>query len=220
MKITSTIERRLLVNWRADPDVVQPILPDGLRPTIVGASAVVGICFVRLDTHGFASEGAAHRVGVTWDAPDGEVTGVYIWRRHTSSLLNHAVGGRLFPGVHDRARFHVADDGHRLSITVASVAGVDVTCDDEFDSEVFATFDDASAFFEQSPVGISPRRKIGHDAVRLDTTRWSVEPVTVDGAWSSFYDDTAVFPSGSIELDGALLMRDTAARWSAVSAPC
>jgi hypothetical protein len=41
----------------------------------------------------------------------------------------------------------------------------------------------------------------------------------VDRVASSFYDDRAVFPAGSIELDSALVMRKIPIRWSAAVPP-
>ena len=43
-----TIRHRLLVNYAADPEVVVPLLPPGLRPQLVRGHAVVGICVLRL----------------------------------------------------------------------------------------------------------------------------------------------------------------------------
>lgn len=74
----STIDRRLLVNWRADPAAVAPLLPAGFAPQLVDGHAVVGVCVIRL-RHlrpsgaprpvGIGSEDAAHPmtdVAATW----------------------------------------------------------------------------------------------------------------------------------------------------------
>jgi hypothetical protein len=224
MKIRSTIERRLLVNWRADPAVVAPLLPPGHRPNLVSGSAVIGICFVRLGgarpsglpVPGCSSEGAAHRVGVEWDTPHGVERGVYIWRRSTSSRTNRVFGGRVFPGVHERARFRVAHTPGHLAIEMqgADEARAEVELDRGFESAVFPTFAEASRFFEDAPLGISPRRAGGLEGIRLATGRWSIEPARLVGASSSFYDDIRQFPRGSVELDSALLMQEIPAIWS------
>ncbi|MCB0996173.1 MAG: hypothetical protein KDB21_13835, partial [Acidimicrobiales bacterium] len=51
------------------------------------------------------------------------------------------------------------------------------------------------------------------DAVALETTNWSVTPLTIDRAESTYFDDAARFPRGSIALDHALLMRDIHHTW-------
>jgi hypothetical protein len=43
------IKRRLLINFRADPVVVQGLLPSGFRPKLQGREAIVGICLIRLE---------------------------------------------------------------------------------------------------------------------------------------------------------------------------
>src|SRR5678815_707165 len=118
--ISGKIRRRILVNFRVQPEVVQALLPQPFRPKLLDGQAVAGICLIRLEemrpwhlpaSFGVSSENAAHRVAVCWTGPNGaEQEGVYIPRRDTSALFNHLVGGRLFPGHHHRARIHVRDD--------------------------------------------------------------------------------------------------------------
>jgi len=42
--MSSVNERRLLVNYRVDPDVAATLLPAPLRPKLVNGWAVAGIC--------------------------------------------------------------------------------------------------------------------------------------------------------------------------------
>src|SRR3954469_16093375 len=104
--IQGVIRRRLLVNFRVDPIVIQRQLPAPFRPKLQAGYAVAGVCLIRLEhirpkhvpaAFGIHSENAAHRIAVTWE--EGGVTreGVYIPRRDTSSLINRLAGGRLFP---------------------------------------------------------------------------------------------------------------------------
>ncbi len=46
--IAGTIERRILVNYRVDPDTIQPLIPAPLRPQIRQGYALAGICLIRL----------------------------------------------------------------------------------------------------------------------------------------------------------------------------
>ncbi|HVU64637.1 MAG TPA: DUF2071 domain-containing protein, partial [Phycisphaerales bacterium] len=46
--IQGVIERRLLVNFRGDPEVVARLLPRPFEPVLVDGYAIVGICLIRL----------------------------------------------------------------------------------------------------------------------------------------------------------------------------
>lgn len=95
--IRGVIKRRLLVNFKVDPEVVQRFLPDGLSPKLQGDHAIAGICLIRLEqirpslvpwSVGLSGENAAHRVAVTWRNVNGvDQEGVYIPMRHTNSSL-------------------------------------------------------------------------------------------------------------------------------------
>src|SRR5881396_2782108 len=73
--IKGMIKRRLLVNFRADPAVVQRILPAPFRPKLHRGHSLVGICLIRLEhirpaglpgALGLSSENAAPRIAVRW----------------------------------------------------------------------------------------------------------------------------------------------------------
>ena len=46
--ITGIIDRRILVNFRVNPDVLAKILPKPFRPKIVKGTGIAGICLIRL----------------------------------------------------------------------------------------------------------------------------------------------------------------------------
>jgi hypothetical protein len=230
LALTSTIERRLLVNWRADPDVVAPLLPPGFRPQLVDENAVVGICFLRLahihprgtpDAVGLRSESAAHRIAVERDTPDGVEPCVYVLRRVTNSRAAALAGGRLFPGVHSYARFEVDETADRLDISFATADGqhdaaVSVQVADSLQSSLFPDIASISSFFRGAPVGWSSRRIPGAlDGVELVTEQWPMSPAALRNARSNFFGDTKLFPPGSIELDSAVVMRDIPVSWLA-----
>lgn len=230
--MAATVERRLLLNYRVDPAVVAPLLPAPLRPRLAGGAAVAGICLIRLGdlrpaglpaAVGVRTENAAHRIAVTWDGPAGGPprTGVYIPQRQSASRLTVALGGRLFPGRHERARFTVRDgDGAgelRVAFATAGGTAVDVTVaetDDWPASALFGGLAEASEFFRGGGAGFSatrdPRRLDGLD---LRTAGWAVRPAVVTRATSTFYDDPALFPPGSARLDVALVMRRLPVSW-------
>jgi hypothetical protein len=227
--LVGDVERRLLVNYRVDSDVITRLLPAPFRPHLVNGHAVAGICLIRLGSmrpaglpaiFGSTSENAAHRVAVEWDTPDGPQTGVYIPRRDSDSLINAVVGGRLYPGVLHRARFDVAESADRIRVAFAardaSVAvDVDVRLTDELpDSRLFADAEAASAFFERGSIGFSDTRQASRfDGLELHTSAWKVEPGAVVTAESSFFADRTLFPAGSVELDCALVMRQVPVEW-------
>ena len=51
------------------------------------------------------------------------------------------------------------------------------------------------------------------DGLALRSSAWRVEPVEILAAESTFFDDTTRFPSGSVALDCALLMRNVPVAW-------
>jgi hypothetical protein len=183
----------------------------------------VGICLIRLRNVrprffpswvGIPSENAAHRTAVEWDDGDQVREGVYVRRRDTSSWLNAVAGGRVFPGIHSRARFTVHETSNHFEVALKSNDGVtslsvvgDVATELPSTS-VFNSLEEVSGFFQAGSLGYSatrdPRRFQG---LELRCHRWQVEPLAVSAVKSSYFDDQTVFPPGSIEFDCALLMR-------------
>ncbi|MGW7332574.1 DUF2071 domain-containing protein [Streptomyces sp. NPDC054840] len=229
LRLSSVVERRLLVNYRVAPDAVARLLPEPLRPQLVHGHAVAGICLLRLGSvrptwapkgFGLRSENAAHRIAVEWDGPDGVETGVYIPRRDTASRLNVWAGGRVFPGEHGRARFEVYETPGQVRVAFATLDNdtrVDVTVElsDELrGSELFTDLAEASRFFQDGAKGYSATKPGRHlDGMELHTDVWHVEAGRVRSAASSFFDDPALFPPGSATLDCALVMRNVPASW-------
>jgi hypothetical protein len=228
--IKGLIRRRLLVNFRADPAVVQRLLPAPFRPKLHRGFALVGVCLIRLERIrpaglpgwlGLASENAAHRIAVEWaDTTGAEHEGVFIPRRDSGSLLNRLAGGRLFPGEHHPARFEVTDDGSHIELTMRShdgVAAVRVVGDDADTlpaGSCFGSVAEASAFFEGGSLGFSVTRDGDRlDALRLETPERRLRALAVVEASSSYFADEQRFPPGTVEYDHALIMRDLAHVW-------
>jgi hypothetical protein len=230
LTINGEIERRLLVNYRVDPEAIARLLPAPFRPQLVGDAAVAGICLIRmggLRPRGFPrwvglrSENAAHRIAVEWDGPDGPHTGVYIPRRDTDSVLTTVAGGRLFPGEHHRATFEVDETESALRVAFSALDGtaevavqVDVA-EGLSGSTLFGNVAQASAFFEQGSEGFSATRDPRRFA--LETAAWAVDAGTVTEARSSFFDDESTFPPGTATLDCALVMRKIPVTWKALA---
>lgn len=144
---------------------------------------------------------------------------MYIPRRDTNSRLNTLIGGRLFPGVHHRADFTVEQSSERVSVAVtsrdgkASISVAGSVADALPEGSVFDSVEEASAFFEQGSLGFSPKGQDELEALELETLNWSVVPLAMASVTSSFFEDHARFPEGTVEFDDALLMRDIDHRW-------
>lgn len=227
--ISGIIDRRILANYRVDPTCMAAQLPPPFRPQIVNGFAVGGICLIRLKQvrpkllpvrWGLSSENAAHRIAVEWESEGKLRQGVYIPRRDSNSILNSLVGGKIFPGLHHRARFTVVESSRRHSVRMKSDDGtvtVDVsgTVADTFpNGSVFESLIKASDFFAQGSLGYSDTTTLGRfDGLELKCDTWQVEPLDVDSIQSSFFEDSTRFPAGSVEFDCALLMRDIVHEW-------
>ena len=227
--LRARIQRRILVNYRVDPNVVAALLPTPFRPAIVDGYGVAGICLIRLGevrpvgvptAFGITSENAAHRVAVEWDTSTGPVTGVYIPRRDTSSRIAAFSGGRFFPGRQHRAQFHVDEQDDRYRIELESLDG-DVAiavaahvAGSVMPGSIFDSVEAASRFFRDAPVGYAATPCAGvFDGVELGTDGWDMSPLHLDEIASSFFDDRDRFPRGTAVADSAFLMANVTTRW-------
>jgi hypothetical protein len=229
MVIRGIIDRRILVNYRVEPDVVAGMLPPGMLPKLAHGYAIAGICLIRLKSIrpsflpavlGLGSENAAHRIAVEWQEHGGWREGVYIPRRDTNSVLSPLVGGRLFRGVHHRARFDVAETPERLSIQIASRDGATRVCVVGHVTaglpagSIFTSLAEASSFFQSGSLGYSPDASGARlQGLELRCQSWSLEPLELEQVESSFFNDPERFPSGAVQFDCALLMRGTEHEW-------
>ena len=46
--IRGVIDRRILVNYRVDPDALRRILPSPFRPKLIRGYGIAGVCLIRL----------------------------------------------------------------------------------------------------------------------------------------------------------------------------
>ena len=230
--LQGVVERRLLINYRLDPDIAATMIPAPFEPQLVNGWAVAGICLIRLGKLrprgtparlGLTSENAAHRFAVQWHDETGRRTGVYIPTRHSAALVNVAVGDRLFPGRHERANFESAESADAIAVAFTardSHCFVDAAVamrDELTGSELFASTTEASDFFRTGAAGFSPTRHAARlDGLELRTTTWRIEAADVRHVRSSFFDDRVAFPAGTIHLDSAMVMRDVAVEWHSV----
>jgi hypothetical protein len=232
--IECTIQRRLLVSYRIEPEFVAPLLPPPFRPQLVRGLAVGGVCFIRLGRFrpgrlprvpGLTTENAAHRFAVEWGDLRDPLVGVYIPRRDTNSRITANAGGKFFPGSYQLAGFEVGERGGEVHIDVRSrdasvTLSVAAAPADHLASELFGSVQDATDFFRRGALGFAPAAGTGClEGVRLRSASWAAQPMTVRHFRSSLFDDPVLFPPGTCRLDSALVMRDLPARWIADRPP-
>jgi hypothetical protein len=227
--VRGIIDRRILVNYRVDPEVLARILPKPFQPKLANGVGMAGVCLIRL-RHirprllpaflGISSENAAHRIAVEWEEESERRTGVFIPRRDTSSRFNTLVGGRLFPGEHHHAKFRVQEQDDRYQVVLDSddrcthLAVEGHVAPELPQSSVFRSLGQASEFFEQGSLGYSVTGQAGRfDGLELRSFAWKVQSLAVEKVESSFFENRALFPPGSVEFDCALLMRGIDHEW-------
>lgn len=229
-RITGTIDRRILLNYRAPLSVVAELLPGPFEARSVNGFALIGVCLIRFKSlrpaflpaaMGISSENAAHRISIVWSDDEGAHTGVYVTRRDTNSALVKLTGGRVFPGVHGRATFDVEESSDHVAISIADSEGVLVRLSgkisDDFSSEVFASHDEASRYFQDDRIGYSPaRREQELEGLKLNCHRWETSNLNIDESYVREF--SALSPE--IEFDHALIMHGVSHDWSEVPRLC
>jgi len=229
--VHAVMARRILVNFRVQPDVAAELLPHPFRPKLVNGWSMAGICLIRLEYMrplwipkgcGVSSENAAHRIAVEWNDNGRTREGVFIPRRDTNSLLNRVAGGRLFPGVHHPARFRCAESETRVEVDLRSrdgetrVSVVARLADYWPTDSMFLSLEEASAFFRGGGCGWSQANNCAMEGVELHTENWVMHALAVEQVQSSFFSEPRRFPAGSVEFDCALLMRGIGHEWRAL----
>jgi hypothetical protein len=228
-KIDGIIDRRILINFTAEPADVEKIIPYPFRPKVYKGKAIVGVCLIRLKNIkpkgfpnwlGLSSENGAHRIAVEWDENGKTHEGVYIPRRDTNSLFNTIIGGRLFPGKHYKAIFRVEESGENYKIHLNSSDKTMIKFSAKegnvFNKEsIFESLENVSDFFEKGSIGYSPNGKT-FDGMELKSKQWKVRPLDVQDVESSFFNNEDIFPKGSVQFDNALLMTNIHHEWKNV----
>lgn len=226
------IDRRLLVNFRVQPDIAVKFLPPYFQLKLVKDWAMVGICLIRLKDIrpslfplpcGITSENAAHRIATQWTDNTKIREGVFILRRDTSSALQVLAGGRIFPGLHHLADFDTIEHDDNFHLEMHSrdgLASVEISARRAAKlpaTSIFASLDEASDFFARGSMGYSATPNPNCcDGLELSTSHWHVEPLDVRIVRSRFFDDSDRFPPKTIQFDCALLMQNIEHEWHAL----
>ena len=224
-EVTGVIDHRILLNFRVAPEVMQKNLPKKFTPKIINGYAFGGICQVSLSEMrpkgaplwlGMNSHNIAHRIAV--NTQEGE--GVYVTRRYTNSTINNLLGGKVFPGVYQKACFDVVVSDDKYNVTVTnerkdSIMIIKAEVASELTKgSLFSSTLEVSDFFKKGNIGWSSRANDNHyDTIELMTEEWNMEPLHVEESFSAFFSDTQTFPEGSVEFDNAMIMRKLKHSW-------
>lgn len=227
--IHGIIDRRVLLNYRLDPDVLGRVLPWPFKPKLYDGHGIGGVCMIRFKELrprflpywlGLGSENAAHRIAVQWEQDGVTREGVFIPRRDTNSWLNKTLGGRVFPGIFQRSRFEGCETDSSVSLRIiredggTEIAFAGHLGDHLPSTSIFPTIEAAAGFFSLGATGYSATYSNDHyHGMELHSLNWAVSPLAIDEAESCFFDDLQRFPSGTVKLDCALLMRGIEHEW-------
>jgi len=224
--IKGIIDRRILINYQVDKEVLEKYLPAPFKPMLVNGMGIGGICLIRLKEVrpkglprqlGISSENGAHRFAVSWEEGGRMREGVFIPRRDTSSLLNSWAGGRIFPGEHHHAQFTIneSDESYEVGFESKDDTFLSIRARETEGWNKDSVFEDlscASSFFENGSLGYSTCKN-GFDGLELKTYTWKASALEVEKVTSSFFEDEKKFPRGSIKFDNALLMKNIEHEW-------
>ena len=224
--LQGTIDRRILINFQVEQEVLDNFLPKPFKAKLVNGKGMAGICLIRLKEIrpkgfpkqlGIASENGAHRIAVEWIENGIQKEGVYIPRRDTSSKLNAFAGGTLFPGVHHLAQFVVNESNGVYEVAFSSDDDTTLSIRAEETQtwpaeSIFENLACASAFFQNGASGYSPGSS-NFQGIELKTYAWKVHQLAVSAVQSSFFENEEVFPKGSVKFDNALLMKNIEHEW-------
>lgn len=227
------IARRILLNFRADPASVRHQVPQPLELVLQNGFSAVGVCLIRLEqlrpkgfpsTLGMSSENMAHRVAIRYPNKRTMKDGVFIWRRDTDQKLMALLGGRLFPGVHHAAEFHVTDSPDGLTMDVHTQSNeADVFFEASYatgwdKTSLFQTFDEACQFFKRGDCGFSCSLHEGElEGMQLRTLKWEMAPLQVTKVKAKFYEKLRLDGPGNIEFDCGLIMRGIPHEWHQIT---
>ena len=225
-EITGIIDRRILINYRVNKDILDKYLPDPFKPKTYRGYGIVGICLIRLKEirplyipklFGISSENGAHRIAVEWRQGHSRKEGVYIPRRDTSSTINFLAGDRIFPGKHHHSKFQVEEQlgNYKVFFENKDKTYLKIEAhesDNWNEHSIFSNIEEASDFFQTGSLGYSPWKN-NFIGLELHTHNWEVSALKISNVDSSFFDNKQVFPEGSITFDNALLMKNIHHSW-------
>ena len=227
--IEGMLDRRILLNYRFDPQYLQRFVPAPFTPRLHKGHGIGGICMIRFKdlrprhfpaSVGIDSENAAHRIAIEWDHQGNKQTGVFIPQRDTGSSFNYLAGGRIFPGIFQRSTFSVTESAARYKVEIAhKKSEPHVIFDGEECAEfpktsVFESLAEASEFFAKGAIGYSLAKDGSHfQGMELRFLEWHISPLKINRAHVKLYEDGNLFPKGAVQVDSAMIMKRLRHEW-------
>jgi Uncharacterized conserved protein (COG2071) len=222
------IKRRILLNYRADPEVVKRLLPAPFYPKLYHGYAIVGVCLIGLESLrprglpgwvGVNTENAVHRMVAEWiDSQGHSHARIFVARRDTDLWLTTILRGKLFPGGYHRARFAVEESLGHVEFACRSIdrkMEISFSGDDTLQLPASSCFKSLHEDFFRSADSANSLAEgwASLEGIALEEKEWKIRPFRISQVSCSFFADQERFPAGSVEFDHALVMRDIAQAW-------
>jgi hypothetical protein len=122
--------------------------------------------------------------------------------------------------VHHHATFEVEETLDRFRVTISSDDGhVRMAVAGRRSSHlpsnsIFRSVEDASQAFYRGSVGYSATaNQSAFEGLELRAFNWHLDPLAIETVQSSYFEDEAIFPQGSVEFDSAFLMQGIHHEW-------
>ena len=209
---------RALLVYRAEPEVVQALLPEERRPLVVHDRALVILCYTRLGAIrrrwlprrlGAPSDHLAVRIATERDGKGGVERGSWILSRRTSSWIEARCGDKLFRGDYARAEFTLEENNARLRLEVRGREREELFLLAEtaptLTGSLFGHAREAEELFATTEA-TRPHDVLAPEAdeLGLSSGAFAVEPLRPLEVRAACVDERALFPPGTIELDCVL----------------
>lgn len=224
--VQTHLVERMLFHFRVSPEALVKRLPvPSLWPQVVNGSAIVSLCFLRLDSvmlsplsarFGLAMQACAYRCGVIDLLVDKPEPGVYIWRRYADNPLCTALASWVFASSMTPIRAVLARDGENARLQIQYPDGRPLFCAtmqpaDEIHSDVFHSLKDSQRFLTQGITSYTPSLSQGKlaridlegQSTRYEALNASIEYSELDQLW----------PDVELTFDSAVRVVEGQYRW-------
>jgi hypothetical protein len=217
--LSEAIQSRCLIYYRAAPEAVSSVLPEGLEPAVYRGFTMVGLCWTRvlgipgrwLSKHlAPTSDELAYCFSVASRRPDARHR-VWVQHRETNSRFSAHWASRVLGGEYQLAEFRVEETPWRLALDVENGGRRELTLRAESSAEflgsVFLSAREVEDWLQHSG-STQPRSPLVPSAPDLSVAggRWTIDPLAVFELRCPFFEDPGRFPPGTLQLDSAFRM--------------
>jgi hypothetical protein len=228
---SAIIDRQILVIHRARPDAIASILPTRFRPRLFKDHAIAALSLVRLKPPKprlmpslitTQPEHLAHQIAIEWDANGQTRYGWFILRRDTTAR-SALLGGNIFPGKLNHARFHVHEQDARYRIHCDSDDQKSHVQVDAFAADflpktaIFASVEEAATFLQPATTFYTSATPSGDlEGLEIAPKNLPIQAMALWDAKSNLFQSDS---SPLAEVDCAMLLRNVEYTWSESPAP-